>query len=760
MHVLEQRLGDKRVQVRRNEEGGGTQVVDERDVELGQRACIAPSTLRALVDMGARVVQLYDGVPQDIEFAIERAPSHRWRAGGEQYDVPDDESASIRLVQARPITTLYPPQSVPREWRAERGIETSVALSFAAIQGVFTPFTPLNTDLFRSLATAMLRVTGAGGDGARVMHLAGSRIFVDATLVLRDPLGRRLLMRALPLMFPGARRALRQLMRDSRFAARFDPSTTLALLRAARNVALGLVLPGAWRAWRNAAQYAERYEQRLDERARAFSRRCDESRDVSELARAIGEMSVTIWEPVLSGLLGVVPVGGAFLALARLAGTDSARHRDGAPVAGELMDVTRSVYGNVTIQLNEFVWRCAAQIANDDESRRAFLSTAAQAPTFADLPSASELAARYRRDQLPTAAQNSLSQFVERYGARGVNEIDVTQPRYSEDLTPIVQQIQAMLLSANVTADVAPLLDAESDPNGVVQHNVATRHRVDGYVGAVYDALRDGRYGREPSNIAERVLDTVLRFSGYYRLRAAVWRQSAETARHLLGKRESHKFAMVRAMASVRRAVFRVGEPLVRDGVLRSPEQLFALSATDLAAFGERLQRRAPLDSLLDAIHRNEAERAREQRRSAVPTVLCSDGRFFFDEIDADTDDDTDDDNEDDAAGQQREVLRGHGVSSGVCTGRVRVLSAPDVSQLRKGEVLVCRGTDPAWTALFFLASGLVTEVGGAMSHGSVVCREMALPGVVGVRAATTRLRTGQLIRVNGKTGRITILED
>jgi pyruvate,water dikinase len=87
------------------------------------------------------------------------------------------------------------------------------------------------------------------------------------------------------------------------------------------------------------------------------------------------------------------------------------------------------------------------------------------------------------------------------------------------------------------------------------------------------------------------------------------------------------------------------------------------------------------------------------------------------------------------------------------------VVLDPLGEELSPGEILVCPGTDPAWTPLFLAASGLVMEVGGMMTHGSVVAREYGIPAVVGVNQATVRLQTGQRIRINGSTGRITLLE-
>ena len=104
------------------------------------------------------------------------------------------------------------------------------------------------------------------------------------------------------------------------------------------------------------------------------------------------------------------------------------------------------------------------------------------------------------------------------------------------------------------------------------------------------------------------------------------------------------------------------------------------------------------------------------------------------------------------------QLLTGSPVSAGVVEGTVRVVLNPHGAQLVPGEILVCPATDPAWTPLFLSAGGLVMEVGGMMTHGSVVAREYGIPAVVGVRDATTRLQTGQRVRVDGSSGVITII--
>ena len=137
------------------------------------------------------------------------------------------------------------------------------------------------------------------------------------------------------------------------------------------------------------------------------------------------------------------------------------------------------------------------------------------------------------------------------------------------------------------------------------------------------------------------------------------------------------------------------------------------------------------------------AEYEREKTRRAVPRWMTSDGEAIF--------------------GVQTEesagVLTGLPVSAGTHEGRVRVILHPAGAKLKRGEVLVCRGTDPGWTPLFLQAGALVMETGGAVSHGSIVAREYGLPAVAGVVGATTRLQDGQRVRVDGQSGQVKLLD-
>ena len=106
-------------------------------------------------------------------------------------------------------------------------------------------------------------------------------------------------------------------------------------------------------------------------------------------------------------------------------------------------------------------------------------------------------------------------------------------------------------------------------------------------------------------------------------------------------------------------------------------------------------------------------------------------------------------------------MLRGTAASSGQVTATARVLSGPaDFGRMRPGDVLVASITTPAWTSLFTMAAAVVTDVGGPLSHSSIVAREYGIPAVLGTGVATRRISDGARVLVDGDAGTVTLLDE
>ncbi|MGB7963377.1 MAG: PEP/pyruvate-binding domain-containing protein [Propionicimonas sp.] len=310
------------------------------------------------------------------------------------------------------------------------------------------------------------------------------------------------------------------------------------------------------------------------------------------------------------------------------------------------------------------------------------------------------LAVDYRAGILPEAAQAAIRSFLADYGMRGLAELDLGRPRWADDPT----QVLAMLRSY-VRID-----QAEQAPD------------------AVFAA------GQRASQAATERLAGLL-----VGIEARQARFLVSRVRGMMGARETPKFTIIRAMGILRGGLLASGADLVAAGVLDRAEDVCFLRLAELDQVWTR-----DAGHWRGLIAARRAVDAREERRAQLPRVILSDGRTFYEGLG----------NTPDGA------LSGSPVSPGVAEGRVHVVTDPATDSLAPGEILVCRATDPAWTPLFLAAAGLVSEVGGMMTHGSVVAREYGIPAVVGVHDATGRLATGQYVRLDGTNGTIELIDD
>jgi pyruvate,water dikinase len=299
-------------------------------------------------------------------------------------------------------------------------------------------------------------------------------------------------------------------------------------------------------------------------------------------------------------------------------------------------------------------------------------------------------------------ARDAILAFLDKYGMRCVGEIDITRPRWSERPTTLVPVILGNVKNFEPGVGERRFEQGRQEA-WAKEQDVLERLR----------ALPDGERKAEE---AKRMIDRVRTFIGY---------------------REYPKYGMVSRYFVYKRALLEEAERLVQAHVLREQEDIFSLMFQEL----HDVVRTNQVDDQL--IHRRKDE-FRTYQALTPPRVLTSDGEAV-------------------AGAYRRDdvppgALVGLPVSAGTIEGRARVIHDMAEADLEAGDILVTAYTDPSWSPLFVAITGLVTEVGGLMTHGAVIAREYGLPAVVGVEAATRLIRDGQRIRVHGTDGYVEIL--
>lgn len=207
--------------------------------------------------------------------------------------------------------------------------------------------------------------------------------------------------------------------------------------------------------------------------------------------------------------------------------------------------------------------------------------------------------------------------------------------------------------------------------------------------------------------------------------------------RNFIGYREYPKYGMINRYFIYKQALLKEAEQLVQSGVIREVDDIYYLTFEEL----HEVVRTNKLDYELIQKQKNDYKL---YEKLTPPRVMTSDGEIITGKYKREN--------------LPADAIVGLPVSSGVVEGRARVILNMEEANLEEGDILVTAFTDPGWTPLFVSIKGLVTEVGGLMTHGAVIAREYGLPAVVGVENATKRIKDGQRIRVHGTEGYIEML--
>jgi pyruvate,water dikinase len=664
---------------------------------LGEKALASRPLASGGVQMQKEDANLQQALPDNAILELVRLG----RNLEEHFKQPQDAEwawagEKLYIVQSRPITSLYPlPERLP-------GKSLSVLGSFGALQGMLDPMTPLGQDIIKSYEVGLGLRFGRSYtiENQPLFFSAGERLFMNITPLLHNRFGRRIILGVLGAIEPGTRPAVKAILDEPVFTPGKRALSASAFFTLTKFILPVLArVPGNMIA-PDAAR--RRLSLRIDKFLRQVERRASSARLLTDWL-ALSDYFMDALPRLM--VYHIIPKFGPAVGMLYVLNHLGNNLPEGRNLA---LEITRGLPYNVTTEMDLELWKTSQAIQKDETSLSLFSAWEARA-----------LAEAYMHGKLPLISQAALADFISRYGFRGPGEIDIGRPRWRDDPIPLIQALQGYLA----------IHDAAQSPDEIFHRGA---QRAQQAISELANGLR-----QKPGGF----------------LRASYVRFAARRVRALSGLREMPKFIAVRTMGYLRQGLLATAECMVAAHLLEQPDDIFFLHISELnelaalqnpdATWSPDIAQVTFAKQIFAKIAERRQRYIRELARQQIPRLLLSDGRAFYEGI---------------ANIQTDRSFHGEPVSPGVVEGLVRVVFDPRRAELQPGEILVCPGTDPSWTPLFLSAVGIVMEVGGLMTHGSVVAREYGIPAVVGVTQATQRLKTGQRIRLDGSTGRIDLL--
>jgi phosphoenolpyruvate synthase/pyruvate phosphate dikinase len=298
--------------------------------------------------------------------------------------------------------------------------------------------------------------------------------------------------------------------------------------------------------------------------------------------------------------------------------------------------------------------------------------------------------------------RDAIAAFLNKYGMRCAGEIDITRTRWREKPAILVPLILSNIKNLEPGA-----------------------------------SKRKFEQGRQEALKKEQDLLTRLKQLPDGEQKAGETKQMIDLVRNFIGYREYPKYDIVSRYFIYKQALLKEAERLVQINVLHEKEDIYYLTF-------EELQEAVRTNKLDYQVISERKDAYKLYEKLTPPRVITSDGEIITGQYKREN--------------LPANAIAGLAVSSGVIEGRARVIVNMEDADLEEGDILVTAFTDPSWTPLFLSIKGLVTEVGGLMTHGAVIAREYGLPAVVGVENATKLIKDGQRIRVHGTEGYVEIL--
>ncbi len=636
--ILEERIAQKDVMTIRKVKGIELTAVPE---EKQKENTLSQKEVKELFQLALKV-ENYFGSPQDIEWAF--------------------ENGKLYLVQTRPITSLYP---MPEKVKGVEGLRVHINFSLVS-QGIHDPLTPMGQSVFAKVFLDSAKLFEKNINDERDLWWCksiGGRIFVDITELLRnekrwnkmiyndvfsdqDPLTAEILEQFL-------KREKIEIIRHKDkmipyLIKKIVPCFKLAI-PIITNSLYGMLFP-----IKAKGKAKEEWDKIIEDIEKV-------RKTQNTIENKLKIIDKHIRKYTRSGFAILAYIAPSLKNIEKAQRIASQYLED----TSQLMLVEKSLQNNVTTEMGEELLLIAQKL--DEKGKK------------------------------PTKENVEVKNFLNKYGHRSIEEMDIGIPRWEEEPEYVLSIIESYMKDQNYKHSLDKLYQGKQKAEEVIK---STKAKLD-KAGA----------GRKAKKV-EKLLTNY---------------------REVFGLREYSKYVLIKAYHIYRIIFMGIGEELVEKGRLDDKMDVFWLRFPDIME----------IENLQEVVKENKEALSRYKKLSA-PRILTSTGESIYTLIE-----------------KKEDSLTGLPVSAGVYEGKVKVLySAEEGSKLEKGDVLVTRGANPAWTPLFLNIGGLVMETGGPISHGSVVAREYGVPAVVGIGNATSILKDGQIVRVNGETGTVEIIDE
>ena len=311
------------------------------------------------------------------------------------------------------------------------------------------------------------------------------------------------------------------------------------------------------------------------------------------------------------------------------------------------------------------------------------------------------LCEKLKKRELPKPFMQAWDAFIEKHGIRGPNEMELATPRYADDPSLALEQMNGML-------------QTNQSPEESLKKHVKQREEA-------YQKLMETLPKKDANTLQKRY----------------------EIVHELSAIRNTLKYLFVTVNHKIRTLVLRDAQQFVKEKRLELANDIFFLTFTEIEA-----AKNDPKSEIGSLVKKRKPDFTYATKNiKSFPVFIDSRGRIISAPVDTQNEKNTD-----------PNILVGNGISRGIARGRVKVLRDPREKKIEKGDILVTYNTDPGWTPLFIGSEGIVLEVGAVLQHGGLVAREYAKPCVAGIKNITEKLKDGQMVEVDGTKGTVKIL--